>query len=178
MPERQPINLPQAIKDYAIQLATDHSQNSWDIGDFCIDVIDEFSTVYSKGAIRSSLAEVSKLNTETLRDRERISRKIPESKRTYYPLLYSQYRACLSAGDRWEEYARWAVESMDEYGGNPPSVVVIRAHIKGAGDEAPYWPKRIEKMMTLCEDMINDEKAPDLVKSEAGKIMRMLATLA
>lgn len=171
------ITLPDEVVSLAIQLANEYSNHSWAIGDFCVDVIDEFSTVYSKGAIRASLAEVSKLNSETLRDRERISRKIPKSKRTYYPLLYSQYRACLSAGDRWEEYARWAVESMDEYSGNPPSVAVIRAKIKDNNDETPYWPRRIEQMVKLCEDTINDKMTPDRVKSEVKSILQKLVTL-
>lgn len=171
------IVFPEDVIQEAIQLSEDHSDNSWRMGDFVIKQMAALSQVYTKGEIRRGLAEISKLNVETLRDRERISLRIPPCKREYYPLLYSQYRACLSAGDQWEQYADWAVTSMDDYNGNPPSVAVIRAKIKGENNSAPEWPRRIERMLDICDAIGCDKKTPERIVSEVAKIRVQLGKL-
>jgi hypothetical protein len=174
---RKHIIFPEDVVQEAIQLSEDHSDNAWHIGDFVIKQMKILLPVYTKGEIRRGLAEISKLNVETLRDRERISLRIPPCKREYQPLLYSQYRACLSAGDRWEEYAEWAVTSMDDYNGNPPSVAVIRAKIKGENASAPEWPKRIERILDICDAIGCDKKTPAYVVAEVAKVRIQLGML-
>ncbi len=178
LPQRRAV-FPEDVINELIQLSVDHSQNAWRLGDFIIiQMANALSLGYDKREVRATIAEISKLDMNTVRDRERISRKIPPCDREYEPLLYSQYRACMAAGDKWKDYAEWAVSSMADYGGNPPSVAVIRAKIKSDNNSAPEWPRKVERMITLCDSIINDKKTPERVSSEVQNVRLKLLLLS
>jgi len=164
------VKLPDEVIDKLIQLASDLDNNCWELGDICLALVDELSTIYPKHEIRSAIANESGLAIDTLRDRERVSRRITNGDRKY-PFTYHQYRACLAAGNRWQEYAEWCLDSMEEYGGRIPPVAVIRMKIKGENAEEQRWVKLWEKIQEIAERLLTDEQTPEVVRS----VVRLVA---
>lgn len=148
------------------QFTDDSDRSQWGIGDVAAALVDELGGQYGKARVRQRIAVESGLAPETVRDREGCARFYPERVRALYPFTFHQFKAIKSARERWEEYADWAVASMDEYGGRTPPVAVIRAKIKGNGDDKkdPAWLKRWVRLVELAEMIITDRETDRQVR--------------
>jgi hypothetical protein len=152
--------LPDDTANQIIQRTGDIDDNYWWLGDLTADLIDELKGLAKKSEIRREIAVYARISPETLRDQERMSRKIPPDKRIY-ELSRHQYRACLGSGD-WEAIAIRAVESADEYNGHPAPVAVIRGWI--SGKPAPTWESKWERLVRLAEVLSEMPDIPDYVQ--------------
>lgn len=158
------------LPDYAIELLRQFTGDSdkiqWSIGDVSLALVDEFGDMYGKAPVREKIASETGLAPETVRDRENMARFFSEESRLEYDVLgYHQLRACKAAGKKWREYADWAIESADKYGGRPAPVAVIRAKIRGANDEEPGWYRKYTKVVDLVEAVIADESVPEPIRN-------------
>jgi len=168
------IQLPDDAVETLRQLTGDSDRVQWAIGDVSLALVDELGGMYGKAPVRMRIAAETGLAPETVRDREGMARFYPEHVRqTYQVLGYHQMRACKAAGNEWEKYAEWAVQSGDEYGGRPAPVAAIRAKIKGEGDDIPAWVKRWDRLVELAETIANDETAG----SEYREVSKWILTI-
>ena len=157
------VELPTDAVEILRQLTGDSDRVQWAIGEVSAALVDELAGFYGKAPVRQRIAIETGLAPETVRDREAMARFYPEHVRQAYPALgYHQLRACKGAGERWEEYASWAVESADQYGGRPAPVVAIRARIKQNGDQDPGWVRKWERVIELMELLADDQELPEL----------------
>lgn len=164
MSEQSPyIKLPDEIQNILIQAAQTADASYWIIGDVSNDLCDAYQIAFSKLEVRSVVANLIGWNTDTIRDQQRMSKLIPPNKRTYN-LSRHQYRACLNAGDEWEDYAERAVEYAHDHGGKTAPVVTISNWVKGEEREVPKWKLRLERLVELAESIFADPDTPDHVK--------------
>jgi len=135
------------------------------IGDKLVDLVDEFAHVIKRSEILRQLSGATGADPSTLRDRETMARWFsPEVRAEYEVLSYSQLRACKSAGTQWREYAEYAVNNL------PAPVAAIRSRIKHNGDMIPVWQARWERILELCELMVNDNAAPSEVRGVCERV--------
>jgi hypothetical protein len=159
------LKLPDELEQIISQLSVDIDAKYWKLADLVRDLVDELYPAYSKGEIRRGVALAARQASDTVRDLERMSRRVPEGKRRQYEALSRhQLRACLSAGDAWEVYAQWALESADDFGGRPAPVVAIRARVKGSGQELSLWLKRWGRIVELAGDILDERDAPEWMR--------------
>jgi len=161
LPEYTP-KLPEEVLDRAVALCERSEVYQWELGDFLIEVEDEYASVLAHAVkdvgrwMIQQLAKERMLDASTLRDRRSMARFYPPPIREQYipPLNYSMLRACKSAGDKWKCYADAA---LDE-----PSISVhrMRAMIRKNGDKTPAFVDRWERIVTLCIAMVEDKGAP------------------
>jgi hypothetical protein len=159
------IQLPEQVIEALRQLLNDSESYQWAIGDFIIDVLDEFITLDRADVIKQ-LADRTGHDRSTLRDRHNMCKFYPlETRKQYDMLTYSQLRACKSAGDRWQEYADWAMGNM------PAPVAVIRARVKNNGHDEPAWVHRWESLVGIARMIAADEAAPDNIREAASQVI-------
>jgi hypothetical protein len=164
------LKLPDEPINELIQIAHTDTENAFRKGDLCIMMIDGLKNIFPKHFIRSKISVETGIATETLRSREWVSRSIPPTRRIY-ELSFHQYRACLAAGDKWEIYAKRAIDEMDNYNGRIAPVAVIRAWISGTKDEVPSWKKKWEALTEKAESLINDPELPAKNKYVLGLLL-------
>ena len=159
------IQLPDQVIEAMRQLLDDGERYQWAAGDLIIEILDEFPTIERAEVIRQ-LADRTGRDRSTLRDRHNMCIFFPKDVRQEYDALtYSQLRACKSAGDRWKEYADWALDNM------PSPVAVIRARVKNNGHDMPAWVHRWEVMQGIAARIADDNDAPDEVRRAAGQVI-------
>lgn len=167
-----PLILPDELQTILIDCAQKADTMYWKIGDITTETISLLYPIYTKLVIRNTIANLIGWQTETVRDQQRMSEKIPQSKRTYN-LSRHQYRACLAAGDDWELYAEQAVEYSYDHGGKTAPVNVIREWIKGDGNEEPLWKQWIQKLFDIAERIYDSPDVPEDVKEFVEPILRI-----
>ena len=159
------MSLPDQVIEALRQLLNDSDSYQFAIGDFIIDVLDEFITL-DRSVVIKQLADRTGHDRSTLRDRHNMAKFFPPDVRQEYDMLtYSQLRACKSAGDRWREYATWAADNM------PAPVAVIRARIKNNGHDQPAWVHRWESMQGIARQLVNDSEAPANVRGASAAVL-------
>jgi len=166
---RQSLRLPDEVIERARQLQSEAEGHQWHVGDFLVEVVDELGNYYTRQGVRNARAEIIRqlangvgADASTLRDRECMARFYPLSiRREYNVLTYHQLRACKSAGERWREYADWALDNL------PAPVALIRASIKHNGDLPPAWVGRWERMLAIADLLAADEQTPPVVRLAA-----------
>ncbi len=137
-----PLELPDDVQVILIQKADEIDRNYWDIGDICVTLEDELGAYYELCQIRAVVSDCTRWKPETLRDIIWMCRRIPPSKRIY-ELSRHQYRACLAAGDLWENYAQRAQIKLN---GKPTPVSVIRQWVTDGDDNIDDWERWWNRM--------------------------------
>lgn len=168
MSERPRFILPDEICNQIEALKSQEEHPRWEIGMISQELVDEFGGTHGKSIVRKAVAVEYGCSTSTVADREGMVRFYPRSLRDdsdfahiFDVLSYHQLRACKTAGPtRWQEYADWAVESADDFGGRPAPVDAIRKKIKGVSRDDPNWIRMTLRIANLSED-IQDEVMPD-----------------
>lgn len=143
----------------------------WELGDYLVEAADEIiphlRVKHPRAHLIREIAGRVGCDESTLRDRESMARFYPPHIRAEYePLTWGQLRACKAAGERWREYAEWALANL------PAPVAVIRARIKSNGDAVPAWIGRWEKVIELCDLLARDETADGRVRRIAEMVLR------
>jgi hypothetical protein len=162
----QDCKLPEEAINQIRQYVDDGDRAQFAMGDLIGSLVAEMYPTYPKCVIRSRIAIEGGIAPETVRDRERISQLVNIGLRESYPLTYHQWRACCSCADKSqiETYAKWAVESSDDFGGRVASVLAIRAYIKGIHEDIPTWRRRFDKSLELLEMVRDDRDADEKVR--------------
>jgi hypothetical protein len=159
------VSLPDQVIESLRQLLDDGDYHQFTVGDFIIDVLDEFTNIPRSELIRQ-MADRTGSNRSTLRDRHNCARFFPKEIRKEFDMLtYSQLRACKSAGSQWREYAEWSASHM------PAPVAVIRARIKNDGHDEPAWVYRWDSMRRLANQLVNDSDCPEVVRQVARGVL-------
>lgn len=172
------IKLPDELEAILLQASVQVDMGYWTIGDITADLVDELVPgSATKAEVRGYVANRARLATETVRDLERMSRKIPAEKRTYN-LSRHQYRACLNAGDKWEEYAQRAEESSADYGGAPTPVSVIWEWVRQNKDEEPTWTRTLAKIVRLARTLVDNKDTPPDIQDWAFQVIDYFANQA
>ena len=167
----RPVKLPDEVIEAARQLLHDGEGHQWRLGDHLVEVVDEFEHVLKRSEIIRQLANGVGADASTLRDRECMARFYPPSlRRRYDSLTYHQLRACKSAGERWREYADWALDNL------PAPVSLLRAMVKHNGDLPPAWVDRWARMQRLGELLADDAQAPPWVRQAGLYISRAVGS--
>ena len=157
-----PVKLPDEVIEATRQLLHEGEGYQWRVGDHLAAVVDGFGHVLKRSEVIRQLANGVGADASTLRDRECMARFYPPSlRREYDSLTYHQLRACKSAGERWREYADWALDNL------PAPVSLIRASIKHNGDLPPAWVGRWERMLVMADLLVVDEQTPPVVRLAA-----------
>lgn len=160
------IILPDSIVETLRQLADNNERGQWVIGDYLVDVLDELGPVFEAHGVKRARPEIIRqlanrtgLDNSTLRDRESMCRFFPvKAREHYHALTWSQLRACKSAGDNWQVYAKWALDNL------PAPVSVIRARVKANGHETPMWIGRWDRIVGLADAVLCDTGTPGWLK--------------
>lgn len=166
--------LPDEIIEQARYLIEQGESHQWLLGDYLAGVVDELSGYYSNllGADQASkqvrharahiirqIADRTGTDRSTLRDREVMARFYPPDLRDEYaPLTYHQLRACKSAGERWREYATWALDNL------PAPPAIIRLRIKHNGDIPPAWIGRWDRIYNIACLILDDKEIESIPK--------------
>lgn len=155
------LELPEVVYDQLRGLLDQKEVLQWEIGDFIVDVWQEVERYTPEDERRKAHARFLKdlaYNTGThygsLRNMEVMSGFYSTKDRKAYipPLTWSHLRACLSAGEDWETWARWAVD-------NQASADAIRAERKGAQtaqDRERELVERLDKLFTQLVELTED----------------------
>lgn len=155
------VELPDVVYDQLRGLLDQKEVLQWEIGDFIVDVWQEVKRYVPEDERRKEHARFLKdlaYHTGThygsLRNMEVMSEFYSTKDRKAYipPLTWSHLRACLSAGEDWETWARWAVD-------NQASADAIRAERKGAQtaqDRERELLRRLETLMIELVEMTKD----------------------
>lgn len=160
-------DLPDVVVEGLRQLIEAGEGYQWATGDYLVEVVDEFKSLYESAGVRRARALLLRqcagrvgVDTSTLRDRETVSRFFPPSiRQEFSPLSYSQLRACKSAGvEGWRSAAEWALANL------PAPCELIRARIKHNGQLPPRWEGRWSRLLDLAAEIERDEEAPELVR--------------
>ena len=168
-------DLPDIVVEGLRQLIEAGDAYQFQVGDYLVDVVDEFKSLYESAGVRRARALLLRqcagrvgVDVSTLRDRETVSRFFPPSiRQEFSPLSYSQLRACKSAGgDGWRSAAEWALANL------PAPCELIRARIKHNGQLPPKWKARWERVLDLTAEIERDEEAPDLVRIIARELLQ------
>jgi hypothetical protein len=167
------ISLPDEVIEGFRQIAEAGEGHQWAMGDYLVEMVDEFRLMYERAGVRRAraamfreLASKTGCDTSTLRDRESVARVVLIEDRTYYaPLTYSQLRACKSAGNLWRDYANWALDNL------PASVSAIRHKIHEDKNGQPVWISRLERVITVLEAISVDMETPSNLKYVCGNCM-------
>ncbi len=159
------VSLPDQVIESLRQLLDDGDYHQFTVGDFIIDVLDEFPNI-PRGDVIRQLADRTGSDRSTLRDRHNVARFYPVKVRKEFDMLtWSQLRACKAAGDEWREYAEWAAGHM------PAPVAVIRARIKNDGHDKPAWEYRWDSMKRLAGMLVDDSEVPYQVQKVARLVL-------
>ena len=137
----------------------------WEVGEKILEGMEELSPYWQEHNGRARLIEQlsNKTGTDksTLRDRHNVvAFWKPKMTDDYRIFSWSQLRAIKFAGDKWKQYANWALK---DYPYTPPPDV-IRARIKGNGDEIPVWMYRWNKLGDAIEKLVTAKDIPDEVR--------------
>ncbi len=160
------VSLPDQVIETLRQLLDDGDYHQFTVGDFIIDVLDEFPNIPRADVIRQ-LADRTGSDRSTLRDRHNVARFYPKEVRQEFDMLtWSQLRACKVAGPEWREYAEWAAGHM------PAPVAVIRARIKNDGNDKPAWEYRWDSMQRIAGQLVEDTEAPKRVRKLARLVIK------
>jgi hypothetical protein len=173
--------LPEQAVTLIHQLASDDDLVQLAIGDLSSELVDECRGVVLPGVVRRAIALEYGSGPETIRDRERVARLVTPVLRDAYPILrFHQWRAVCSVRDkaRISELAAWAVEQGDVYGGRPASVLAIRRQIRDGGDSVPAWERRWLKALDIMQSVVDDESAPNVVRTLAHTVCEKAKHLA
>jgi len=167
------IKLPDDILNTFVNLVSKEETSKWSIGDFINDVYAEYKKYLGKIPMRIIIEELSRAsgyNPSTLRDRARMSAIITLDKRKEYePLSYHQFRACLFAGEKWEEYARYACDNF------PVSVEAIRRKIKDDNNGGSIGDIIIARIYSGLEYIIyHGEHYPENIINLAIEMMEVI----
>lgn len=160
------VSLPDQVIESLRQLLDDGDYHQFNVGDFIIEVLDEFPNIPRPELIRQ-MADRTGSDRSTLRDRHNVARFYPlEVRKEFDMLTWSQLRACKSAGTEWRQYAEWAAGHM------PAPVAVIRARIKNEGNDKPAWVYRWDSMKRIAGQLVDDTEAPKRVRKLARLVIR------
>jgi len=161
------VQLPEQVIEAMRQLLDDGESYQWATGDFIIEVLDEFPSLDRSDVIKQ-LADRTGRDRSTLRDRHNMCKFYPpDTRKEYDALTYSQLRACKAAGDRWREYADWALDNM------PAPVAVIRARVRNNGHDLPAWVHRWEIILGIAKVIEADRDAPEIVRQVCGNVVKI-----
>lgn len=159
----KPIQLPEDIVNEILQYSQVIDTNYWHLGDIGNKIYFILKNTYSKSDCASLVAYYAKWKQSTVQDQMWMCEQIPRAKREY-ELSRHQYRACLAAGEKWEEYAKKAEEYADQNGGHTATCALIRKWIDGYKDAPPVWEKRWNKLLELAEAIAKDDQAREDVR--------------
>lgn len=168
-----PPKLPDEAIEQLRQLLDRAESNNWLIGDHVNSVVSECQAWFEKAGFRHARAEIIRQlanatgrDPSTLRDRSAMANFYsPAVRQEFDALSWSQFRAVKSAGDKWREYADWALDNL------PAPVAAIRAKIKYNGDGVPVWVSRWERLLQLAELLARDPSAPEDVQATGDWIL-------
>jgi len=168
-------DLPDIVVEGLRQLIEAGDAYQFQVGDYLVDVVEEFARLYEGAGVRRARALLIKqcagrvgADASTLRDRECVARFYPyEVRQEFYPLSFSQLRACKSAGvEGWRGHAEWALANL------PAPCELIRARIKHNGQLPPKWEGRWSRVLDLSAEIERDNGAPDLVRIIARELLQ------
>ena len=159
--------LPDDAVEHLRQILDDSESHQWRCGDLLADLIDEFLPTFEaaygrrgRAMIIRQLANRLGRDESTLRDRLSICLFYPPRVRSEYDeLTWSQLRACKSAGPDWKIYADWAMENL------PAPTSMIRARIKGNGDQRDNWEELWDRLLELVDKLLKME-IPEWVRTK------------
>jgi hypothetical protein len=161
-----PVVLPEQVIEALRQLLDDGDRYQFIVGDFIIDVLDEFPHV-NRSELVKQMADRTGSDRSTIRDRHNVARFYPKEIRAEFDMLtWSQLRACKRAGEEWRQYAEWAAAHM------PAPVAVIRARIDNNGHDQPAWVHRWEAVQRLAQQIADDREAPDKIRKVCRLVLR------
>ena len=152
------VQLPEQVIEALRQLLDDGDRHQFIVGDFIIDVLDEFPHV-NRSELVKQMADRTGSDRSTIRDRHNVARFYTKEIRAEFDMLtWSQFRACKRAGEEWRQYAEWAAGHM------PAPVAVIRARIKNNGHDQPAWVHRWQAVQRLAQQIADDREAPAKIR--------------
>jgi hypothetical protein len=167
------MQFPDSLENLLIQAAQTADTSYWTIGDLTNDACKVLvKSGYKESEVRAYVSNLISWEPDTIRDQQRMSEKIPATKRTYN-LSRHQYRACLNSPD-WEKYARLAVEYGDDHNGRSAPVNVIREWIKGNKDQTPKWKQWLQQLIDLAEKITRDESTPDNIRTILKSVLSLV----
>ena len=141
--------IPGEFYDELVQMRGAGDAPFWRIGDISAALVDEANGAEKRDAIRIAVADVVGVLPSTVRDYEACARYYPEGVRNAYPTLTRwHFRIAKRAGNiaMAMSYLNWAIESPDDYGGNPMPVRVLAAKMNGHKSDTD-WPGRVRSFL-------------------------------
>ena len=176
------VKLPEKAIERLHFLRDQEKDSKIEIGDFSVELIDEWGKTFGKAAVRKRIGIEYGCAEDTIRDREGWCRFFGPAVRDENPaifdvLSYHQLRACKPAGkEGWVDLANWAIESADDFGGRPAPVAAIVARRKGEdADELERWERLFKGAYEKCEDLVEEENVPALVVQAAQTFVDTMA---
>lgn len=152
----------------------------WESGYLSADLVDELGGKYPGTAVRLAVAMLYKLPESTIRDRERICRRVSRDIKSAHPLItFHLWRACAStgAGDNTMAYVA-QIEAFHEAWGRLPRVEEVWGWIKSdndGGDVRMVWESRMGGVVASLEKLHRDSQLPEPIALVVGEILEKLS---
>lgn len=152
----------------------------WESGYLSMDLVDEIAgEKYPATAVRLAVAMLYKLPEATIRDRERVCRRVSRDMRAAHPLInFHLWRACVStgAGDNTMSYVA-QIEAFFEAWERLPRVEEVWGWIKADNDGEcrPVWQSRLDGVIASLEKLHRDNQLPEPIALVVGEILQKLS---
>ena len=145
----------------------------WYTGDLAVDLVDELLKDYPVTAIRLAMAREYGCSEGTIRDRERVSRHVPQSERADNPnITHRMWREIIS-GDVDELLSQ--IYAHAEAYGEYPTIAQIREWRDDAGGTVVHvWVQRVESLQAPLEKIIYDDMVPEELRKFLAQALAML----
>lgn len=175
--------LPASADNKIIELRDRESASLWEWADLLAALDTELCRNRGDQArLLSLVAGRASLDKSTLRHRLNMGRTFTPDVRAQVDdvLSYSQLEACRAAGDDWRQYALWAIESADDFGGTPAPVGAIRKRIRDDAGGAkpptePPWRQKCQRIIDLADSARRERDTPDAVRDVLARFASELS---
>lgn len=140
------------------------SESGWKVGYLAMAYVDNRPEGISKGRMRAAVAQYVGCTAGTIRsDYEHVARMVPRSLiREFEELHRNHFRAlipfCKTAEDYRKAIAAWQDQAQTQ------SVASLREFLHQTNGSPPAWKARLRRARGLCDDIAEDDRAPDALR--------------
>lgn len=174
--------LPASVKSEARGFQAAGEVERWESGYLAADLVDELtSPKYPATAVRLAVALLYNLPESTIRDRERICRRVPRELKAAHSLLtFHLWRACMStgAGDKSLDYVA-QIEAHFETFGRLPRVEEVWGWIAADNDGITrmVWESRLAGVVASLDKLQHDSQLPESIALVVAETLDKLSAL-